>query len=60
VADTAQAIRAMLASGRLPPPVCDARCPECSLREICEPTLVGQRDRHRDGLATLFDLTPLD
>jgi len=37
VAETVSAIRAMLASGRLPPPVNDKRCKECSLKEICQP-----------------------
>lgn len=44
VIETAEAIRAMLAAGRLPPPVNDARCRECSLKEICQPeALAGQQ-----------------
>lgn len=43
VSETADAIRAMLASGILPPPVNDARCRECSLREICQPELLAQQ-----------------
>ena len=43
VRETADAIRAMLASGILPPPVNDARCRECSLREICQPELLAQQ-----------------
>ncbi|MCL4525917.1 MAG: CRISPR-associated protein Cas4 [Gammaproteobacteria bacterium] len=43
VRETAEAIRAMLASGILPPPVNDARCRECSLREICQPELLAQQ-----------------
>ena len=43
VSATADAIRAMLASGILPPPVNDARCRECSLREICQPELLAQQ-----------------
>ena len=43
VNETADAIRAMLASGILPPPVNDARCRECSLREICQPELLAQQ-----------------
>ncbi|MHB1938768.1 MAG: CRISPR-associated protein Cas4 [Acidobacteriaceae bacterium] len=36
----AQEIRRLLASGKLPPPVEDARrCPECSVRDICQPEL---------------------
>ena len=43
VNETADAIRAMLASGILPPPVNDARCRECSLREICQPEMLAQQ-----------------
>lgn len=31
------AVRALLASGKLPPPANDARCKECSLKDICQP-----------------------
>jgi len=38
VADTADAVRTMLASGELPAPTADARrCSGCSLRERCQP-----------------------
>lgn len=37
VEETVSAIRAMMGSGKLPPPVYDARCKECSLKEICSP-----------------------
>ena len=43
VSETADAIRAMLASGILPAPVNDARCRECSLREICQPEMLAQQ-----------------
>jgi CRISPR-associated exonuclease Cas4 len=52
---TIAGIRAMLASGRLPPPVNDRRCPECSLRERCQPALVAGTDRARQLYATLFE-----
>ena len=45
VNETADAIRAMLAFGILPPPVNDARCRECSLREICQPEMLAQQTR---------------
>lgn len=45
VNETSDAIRAMLASGILPPPVNDARCRECSLREICQPEMLAQQTR---------------
>jgi CRISPR-associated exonuclease Cas4 len=55
VAETAEAIRAMLGRGVLPPPVNDARCRECSLKEICQPELVAGRAGHASALAELFD-----
>jgi len=55
VAETAEAIRAMLASGRLPPPVNDARCKECSLKEICGPEWVSALESQRLMRALLFD-----
>lgn len=54
VIETADAIRAMLASGRLPPPVNDARCRECSLKAICQPEALGGLARLRRQRATLF------
>ncbi len=45
VEETADAIRTMLASGRLPPPVNDARCQECSLRETCQPEALAEQGR---------------
>ncbi len=48
VIETADAIRGMLAVGRLPPPVNDERCKECSLKDICQPAALGERARlHR-------------
>jgi CRISPR-associated exonuclease Cas4 len=47
------AVRHMLRSGQLPPPVCDARCRLCSLRESCMPGTIGAASRVRavmDGL----------
>lgn len=42
VADTVAAIRAMLASGKLPPPANDQRCKECSLIDICQPQAMAR------------------
>jgi CRISPR-associated exonuclease Cas4 len=37
---TAREVRLLLTGKKLPPPVDDARrCPECSLRDICQPEL---------------------
>jgi CRISPR-associated exonuclease Cas4 len=55
VAATAAAIRAMLASERLPAPANDARCPACSLIEICQPALVADYTVRTAQLGDLFD-----
>lgn len=55
VIDTANAIRAMLVSGALPPPVNDSRCRECSLKEICQPEAVADQTRQRQLKHDLFD-----
>jgi CRISPR-associated exonuclease Cas4 len=52
---TADAIRAMLASGKLPPPANDARCKECSLKEICQPDALSQRDKQLQLRLNLFN-----
>lgn len=55
VVETAEAIRAMLASGKLPPPVNDSRCKECSLKEICQPEAIADRSRQRQQQRDLFN-----
>ncbi|MHB1617835.1 MAG: CRISPR-associated protein Cas4 [Metallibacterium sp.] len=55
VIETVAAIRAMLAAGQLPPPVNDARCKECSLKDICQPEALAARDKQREQRARLFD-----
>ncbi|MHB1291682.1 MAG: CRISPR-associated protein Cas4 [Sulfuricella sp.] len=55
VEETVNAIRAMLDSGKLPPPVNDARCKECSLKEICQPQAVAARATQHVLLETLFE-----
>jgi len=55
VEETGHAIRAMMESGKLPPPVNDGRCKECSLREICQPQAVAERVAQHVLLETLFD-----
>jgi CRISPR/Cas system-associated exonuclease Cas4 (RecB family) len=54
VAATADAIRAMLAAERLPRPANDARCPACSLIEICQPALVADYSHRVAELGDLF------
>ncbi|MHB9119771.1 MAG: CRISPR-associated protein Cas4 [Burkholderiales bacterium] len=45
VDEAVNAIRAMMESGKLPPPVNDARCKECSLKEICQPGALAEQRR---------------
>jgi len=55
VETTANAIRAMLASGVLPSPVNDERCRECSLKDICQPEVLAATRRLHDERRHLFD-----
>lgn len=55
VIETAEAIRAMLASGRLPLPVNDSRCKECSLKDICQPEAVADHTRQSMLKRNLFN-----
>lgn len=48
-------IRAMLATNKLPPPVNDARCTECSMREICQPEVLARLEREHGLFTRLFD-----
>lgn len=52
---TANAIRAMLASGVLPSPVNDGRCRECSLKDICQPEALAATRKLHDERRHLFD-----
>lgn len=56
VEDTIAAIRAMLDFGKLPPPVNDARCKECSLNDICQPQAMADTDKQQELAATLFEV----
>jgi CRISPR-associated exonuclease Cas4 len=49
------AVRDLLASDRLPSPVNDARCRQCSLIGICQPELADLADQWRDLSQHLFD-----
>lgn len=48
------AVRTMLASPRLPPPVNDARCRQCSLIDLCQPAALGDAPRYARLAARLF------
>ena len=54
VEETTLAVRAMLESGTLPPPVKDARCKECSLKEICQPEALAGNVRLQAMRVKLF------
>ena len=56
VAETVEAIRRMLAESHLPPPVNDARCHHCSLKESCLPSVIGEQARVRAVRVGLFSV----
>lgn len=56
VEETVAAVRALLASGQLPPPVNDARCKECSLKEICQPQALADKTHQHELLDELFSV----
>lgn len=58
VEETADAVRAMLKSCILPPPVSDARCRNCSLIDLCQPEPLAARDKRRSLAAALFEPEP--
>ncbi len=56
VVQIADAVRALLASSRLPPPTDDAAlCRACSLHDLCQPELVGAARRIHALKTTLFE-----
>src|SRR5690606_3911860 len=54
VKEAIAAVRLLLASGTLPPPVNDARCKECSLKDICQPEVLAQKSGYQTAQAELF------
>lgn len=48
-------IREMLGSHRLPPPVNDSRCRNCSLNDLCQPQLLGATRQLARELSGLFE-----
>lgn len=57
VAIVAAAIRKMLESGNMPPPANDPRlCRACSLRDLCQPELVGASQRIHEMAEHLFEV----
>ena len=57
VVATIQAVRAMLAAGKVPPPANDARCRHCSLQDSCLPEVTGEPERVQALHEALFDIS---
>ena len=51
---TIAAVRELLNSGQTPPPDYGKRCKACSLVEICQPELLGKRDKSKNYIEELF------
>lgn len=58
VVQSIQAIRRMLASKQLPPPVNDHRCTHCSLQESCMPSVIDEGRRASAVVRDLFTIHP--
>lgn len=54
VASTTVSIRGMLHDAKLPPPINDSRCNECSLKEICQPEAIAWQAKQQQHKQTLF------
>lgn len=54
VEEITAAVRALLASGKLPAPVNDARCKECSLKDICQPEALTAKPAQTSLRVSLF------
>lgn len=55
VEETVAAIRLALAAGKLPAPINDERCRECSLIDLCQPAPLAARERQQALAAQLFN-----
>ncbi len=55
VEEATVAVRALLKSGTLPPPVNDQRCHHCSLNEVCQPDALSQKGKINRLHLNLFD-----
>lgn len=51
---TTSAVRQCIAEGRLPPPVNDERCEQCSLKDICQPEVIDDQQAQAQLRDTLF------
>ena len=48
-------VRALLAVGITPPPLADEHCRACSLRDLCQPDAVAEKQKRETELARLFE-----
>lgn len=53
--ETILAVRELLITATVPPPVADTRCPKCSLFDACMPFTLAGMSGKTDGMASLFD-----
>jgi CRISPR-associated exonuclease Cas4 len=60
VVRTAEAVRAIIASARLPGPVPASRCRRCSMSASCMPRLLDKPRRHARAAAALYNTTEDD
>ncbi len=54
VRELAEAVHKMIAENRIPPPVNDERCRDCSLREACMPEVVDNKMKAKRAVNDLF------
>lgn len=54
VEETVKAIRGVLPGLTLPPPVNDARCRNCSLADLCQPSVLAEKERLARIARSLF------
>lgn len=55
VEQEAASVRALLAEGKVPPPVNDERCRACSLAQLCQPEALSAHTAQAEGRRSLFD-----
>lgn len=56
VEEAANAIHLMLKLNKLPAPINNQHCPECSLKDICLPTVVAEQERRHRAVRELFSI----
>lgn len=54
VEEMAAAIHELLGSSHLPPPINNQRCPECSMKNVCLPTVIADKAKSRKAARELF------